>query len=193
MNVSYTYLEELTEDFYSILSDQVPFYISLHENNLKYKLIYPIPNSDYSPSFKINFFEETPIKLSQSIQNVKEEIQALFSKDIKTKSNMLYKCDIDNICYLIIDIQYEKEFNDSIIIEIIPKSDNYIPGVLLDNKVKQDFVSLSGEQQYMAKILKNEEGEIYFNYKYFSGELIGKLINIDKTSWKNRYDLPKIN
>ena len=189
----YTYLEELTEDFYSILSDQVPFYISLHENNLKYKLIYPIPNSDYSPSFKINFFEETPIKLSQSIENEKEEIQALFSKDIKTKSNMLYKCDIDNICYLIIDIQYEKEFNDSIIIEIIPKSDNYIPGVLLDNKVKQDFVSLSGEQQYMAKILKNEEGEIYFNYKYFSGELIGKLINIDKTSWKNRYDLPKIN
>ena len=189
----YTYLEELTEDFYSILSDQVPFYISLHENNLKYKLIYPIPNSDYSPSFKINFFEETPIKLSQSIQNEKEEIQALFSKDIETKSNMLYKCDIDNICYLIIDIQYEKEFNDSIIIEIIPKSDNYIPGVLLDNKVKQDFVSLSGEQQYMAKILKNEEGEIYFNYKYFSGELIGKLINIDKTSWKNRYDLPKIN
>ena len=43
----------------------------------------------------------------------------------------------------------------------------------------------------MAKILKNEEGEIYFNYKYFSGELIGKLISIDKTSWKNRYDLPK--
>ena len=45
----------------------------------------------------------------------------------------------------------------------------------------------------MAKILKNEEGEIYFNYKYFSGELLGKLINIDKTSWKNRYDLPKKN
>ena len=43
----------------------------------------------------------------------------------------------------------------------------------------------------MAKILKNEEGEIYFNYKYFVGELLGKLIKIEKTSWKNRYDLPQ--
>jgi len=49
------------------------------------------------------------------------------------------------------------------------------------------------EQQYMMKIQKDEEGEIYFNYKYFSGEIIGKLININKKSWKNVHDLPKPN
>ena len=190
----YTYLEELTEDFYSILSDQVPFYLTLHENNLKYKLIYPIPNKDYSPSFKINFYEETPINITQSLGNETEEkIEALFSKDIKTDSKILNKCDKDNICYLNIDIQYEKKINNPIIIEIIPKSKNIIPGVLLNNKLKQDFVGTNNVQIYMAKISKNEEGEIYFNYKYFSGELIGKLINIDITSWKDRYDLPKQN
>ena len=190
----YTYLEELTEDFYSILSDQVPYYLTLHENNLKYKLIYPIPNKDYSPSFKINFYEETPINITQSIKNEKEEtIEALFSKDIKTNSKILNKCDKDNICYLMIDIQYEKKLNNPIILEIIPKSENIIPGVLIDNQLKQDFVGTNKEQKYMTKISKNEEGEIYFNYKYFSGELIGKLINIDKTSWKDRYDLPKQN
>ena len=188
----YTYLEELTENFYSILSDQVPYYLTLHKNNLNYKLIYPIPNSDYSPSFKINFFEETPINVIQSIENEKDEtIEALFSKDIKTNSKILQKCDINNICYLILDIKNEKILEKPIIIEIIPNSDNIIPGVLLDNKIKQDFIGTNQEQQYMAKILKNEEGEVYFNYKYFSGELIGKLINIEKTSWKNRYDLPK--
>ena len=190
----YTYLEELTEEFYSILSDQVPYYLTLHENNLNYKLIYPIPNKDYSPSFKINFYEETPINITQSIENEKEEaIEALFSKDIKTNSKILNKCDEDNICYLMIDIQYEKKLNNPIILEIIPKSENIIPGVLIDNQLKQDFVGTNKEQKYMTKISKNEEGEIYFNYKYFSGELIGKLINIDKTSWKDRYDLPKQN
>ena len=62
-----------------------------------------------------------------------------------------------------------------------------------DNRLKQDFVRINQEQKYVAKIRKNEEGEICFNYKYFSGELLGKLINIDKPAWKNRYDLPKKN
>jgi hypothetical protein len=60
----YTYLEELTEDFYGILSDQVPYYISLNKNNKNYKLIYPLPNGNYSPLYKINFFKETHIKIS---------------------------------------------------------------------------------------------------------------------------------
>ena len=190
----YTYLEELTENYYSILSDQIPFYLTLHENNLNYKLIYPIPNKDYSPSFKINFYEETPINITQSIENEKEvPIQALFSKDITTTEKLLNKCDKNNICYLIIDIQYEIKLNNIIFIEIIPKSKNIIPGVLLNKQLKQDFVGINKEQKYMTRISKNEEGEIYFNYKYFQGELIGKLIEIDKTSWKNRYDLPKPN
>ena len=188
----YTYLEELVDDFYSIISDQVPYYLSLNNKNKNYKLIYPITNPDYAPSFKINFFEETPIKISQSISNEKDqEIDAVFTKDIITNTNVLTKCDLNNICYLIIDIEKQKELANSIILELIPKSSNIIPGVLLDNKLKQDFVRINLEQKYMAKILKNEEGEIYFNYKYFSGELEGKLIKIDKTSWKNRYDLPK--
>ena len=190
----YTYLEELTEDFYSIISDQVPYYLSLNKNNNNYKLIYPITNPDYLPAFKVNFFEETPISISQSILNKKEEpIQALFTKDIITNESLLKECDLNNICYLIIDIKNEKELSNSIIVEFVPKSSNIIPGVLLDNKLKQDFVRINQEQKYMAKIQKDEEGEIYFNYKYFSGELEGKLINIDKTSWKNRYDLPKKN
>ena len=190
----YTYLEELTEDFYSMLSDQVPYYLTLNKNNNNYKLIYPITNPDYSPSFKLNFFEETPITITQSISNeTSEPIDALFTKDIITNENILKKCDLNNICYLIIDINIQKALTNSIIVELIPKSSNIIPGVLLDNKLKQDFVRINQEQKYMAKIQKNEEGEIYFNYKYFSGELLGKLINIDKTSWKNRYDLPKKN
>ena len=190
----YTYLEELTEDFYSIISDQVPYYLSLNKNNNNYKLIYPITNPDYSPSFKVNFFEETPISISQSISKEKSQpIEALFTKDIITNENVLKQCDLNNICYLIIDIKKEKELSNSIIVELIPKSSNIIPGVLLDNTLKQDFVRINQEQKYMAKIQKNEEGEIYFNYKYFSGELEGKLINIDKTSWKNRYELPKKN
>ena len=44
-----------------------------------------------------------------------------------------------------------------------------------------------------AKILYNEEGEVSFNYKFFSGELVGRLMSIDKKSWKNRYDLPEKN
>ena len=182
------------EDFYSILSDQVPFYLTLNKNNNNYKLIYPITNPDYSPSFKLNIFEETPITITQSISTEKSEpIDALFAKDIITNENILKKCDLNNICYLIIDINIQKALTNSIIVELIPKSSNVIPGVLLDNKLKQDFVRINQEQKYVAKIRKNEEGEICFNYKYFSGELLGKLINIDKPAWKNRYDLPKKN
>ena len=189
----YTYLEELKNNFYSIISDQVPFYLSLEKTNSIYTLIYPIPNSEYLPYFKINLFEETPLAISQSISNDKgEKIEVLFSKDIKAGANILKKCDKDNICYLIINIETEKKLDNNILIEVIPKSSNIIPGVLLDNKLKQDFVKMNKEEIYMTKILKNEEGEVYFNYKYFSGELIGKLINIEKTSWKNRYDLPKV-
>ena len=189
----YTYLEELKNNFYSIISDQVPFYLSLEKDNSNYTLIYPIPNSEYLPYFKINLFEETPLAISQSISYEKEEkIQVLFSKDIKANANILKKCDNDNICYLIINIETEKKLDNNILIEVIPKSSNIIPGVLFDNKLKQDFVKINKDQIYMMKILKNEEGEVYFNYKYFSGELIGKLINIEKNSWKNRYDLPKV-
>ena len=177
-----------------MLSDQVPYYLTLNKNNNNDKLIYPITNPDYSPSFKLNFFEETPITITQSISTEKsEQIDALFTKDIITNENILKKCDLNNICYLIIDINIQKALTNSIIVEFIPKSYNVIPGVLLDNRLKQDFVRINQEQKYVAKIRKNEEGEIYFNYKYFSGELLGKLINIDKPAWKNRYDLPKKN
>ena len=191
----YTYLEELTEDFYGILSDQVPYYISLNKYNKNYKLIYPLPNGEYNPMFRINFFEETPIKINLSVEDEKdEEINSVFMKDIKPNVNILKKCGQDEICYLILDIIYEKELENPIILEIIPKSYNEVPGVLIDNKIKQDFTTIDGSgQQYMSKILKDEEGEIYFNYKQFSGELIGKIISIDKKSWKNRYDLPEKN
>ena len=191
----YTYLEDLTEDFYGILSDQVPYYISLNKNIKTYKLLYPLPNSKYDPMYKINFFEETPIKINQRVEKEKDdEINTVFSKDIKPSSKILKNCEEDDICYLTIEIIYDEEPENPIILEVIPKSLNEIPGVLLDNKIKQDFTPIYGTgQQYMAKILKDEEGEIYFNYKYFSGELIGKIINIDKKSWKNRYDLPEKN
>ena len=191
----YTYLEELTEDFYGILSDQVPYYISLNRNIKTYKLIYPLPNNKYEPIYKINFFEETPIKINQRVEKEKDdEINAVFSKDIKPNSKILKNCEEDDICYLTLEIIYDEEPENPIILEIVPKSLNEIPGVLFDNKIKQDFTPIYGTgQQYMTKILKDEEGEVYFNYKYFSGELIGKIINIDKKSWKNRYDLPEKN
>ncbi len=191
----YTYLEELTEDFYGILSDQVPYYISLNNKNNNYKLIYPIPNGEYGPMYKINFFEETPIKIKYQINKQEDkEINAIFSKDIKPISNILKKCDENEICYLIIEINYENNSEMPIILEVIPKSLNEIPGVLLDNKIKSDFTNINGKgQHYMAKILKDEEGEIFFNYKYFSGELIGKIITIDKKPWKNNYDLSEKN
>ena len=191
----YTYLEELTEVFYGILSDQVPYYISLNKFNKNYKLIYPIPNGEYDPMFKINFFEETPIKINQRVENEKdEEINAIFTKDFKPNLNVLKKCEKDEICYLILEIIYELEPENPIILEIIPKSSNKVPGVLIDNKIKQDFTTIYHTgQKYISKILKDEEGEIYFNYKYFSGELIGKIIPIDKKSWKNKYDLPAQN
>ena len=69
----YTYIEELTEDFYGILSDQVPYYILLNKNNKNYKLLYPIPNGNYGPRFKINSFEETPIKIYQQIEKEKDK------------------------------------------------------------------------------------------------------------------------
>ena len=191
----YTYIEELKEDFYGILSDQVPYYLSLNKNNKNYKLIYPFPNGKYLPALRLNFFEETPIKIIKKIlKEEDEEINAVLMKDIKPSSKILEKCDEEGICYLILEIKYEKEPQSPIILEIIPKSSNEIPGVLLDNKLKQDFTQIDGiGQQYMIKILKDEEGEIYFNYKYFSGELSGKIVNIGKTSWKNRYELPEKN
>ena len=195
--IIYTYLEELTDNFYGILSDQVPYYISLNKNNKNYKLIYPLPNSKYAPKFKINFFEETPIKIIQRVDNYtnEEEINAVFMKDIKPNVNILEKCEKEenDLCYFTLEIIYNIELENPIILEVIPKSSNEIPGILMDNKIKQDFVSLEGNsgQQYMSKILKDEEGEIYFNYKYFPGELIGKIINSEKKSWKNRYDLPE--
>ena len=191
----YTYMEELNEDFYGILSDQVPYYLTLHKNNKNYKLIYPLPNEKYEPIYRINFFEETPIKIGQMIEKEKdEEINALFMKNIKPSSNILKQCDNERICHLEIEIKYENEIESPIILEIIPKSSNKAPGILVDNEMKQDFTQLGGNgQQYMAKILKGEEGEVRFNYKYFSGELIGKLIPIDNKPWKNIYDLPKKN
>ena len=190
----YIYMEELNEDFYGILSDQVPYYLTLHKNNKNYKLIYPLPNAKYEPICRINFFKEIPIKIGQMIENEKDEdINALFMKNIKPSPNILKKCDNERICYLEIEIKYD-ENESPIILEIIPKSSNKAPGVLFDNEIKQDFTQLGGNgQQYMSKILKGEEGEVRFNYKYFSGELIGKLIPIDNKPWKNIYDLPKKN
>ena len=191
----YTYMEELNEDFYGILSDQVPYYLTLHKNNKNYKLIYPLPNAKYEPIYRINFFEETPIKINQIIKKEKDdEINALFMKNIKPSSKILQNCNNERICHLEIEIKYENEIESPIILEIIPKSSNKAPGVLFDNEIKQDFTQLGGKgQQYMAKILKDEEGEVRFNYKYFNGELIGKLIPIDNKPWKNIYDLPKKN
>jgi len=191
----YTYLEELTEDFYGILSDQVPYYISLNKNIKSYKLIYPLPNGKYDPMYKINYFEETPIKINLKVEKEKDnEINAVFVKDIKPTYKIMQNCEEDDICYLTLEIIYGEKPENPIILEIIPKSLNEIPGVLLDNRIKQDFTPIYGSgQQYMAKLLKDEEGEVYFNYKHFVGELIGKIINIDKRSWKNRYELPEKN
>ena len=191
----YTYMEELNQDLYSILSDQVPYYLTLDKNNKNYKLIYPLPHAQYEPIYRINFYEETPIKIRQLVGKEKDdEINALFMKNIKPSSKILQKCDNERICYLVIEIKYEEEIESPVILEIIPKSSNKAPGVLFDNEIKQDFTQLWGNgQQYMAKILKNEEGEVRFNYKYFSGELIGKLIPIDNKPWKNIYDSPKKN
>ena len=189
----YTYLEEFKDNFYSIISDQIPYYISLRKTISTYKLIFPIQNSLYLPHFKINFFEETPITIYQSILNESDsKIEVLFSKDIKSSTNILKKCHDDNICYLTIEIKKEIEVEKDILIEILPKSSNIIPSILFDNILKQDFVKINQEQIYMAKILKNEEGEVCFNYKYFAGELIGKIVKIEKIAWKNRYELPSI-
>lgn len=191
----YTYMEELNDNFYGILSDQVPYYLTLYKSNKNYTLIYPFPNEKYAPMYRMNFFEETPIAITQMIEKEKDdEINALFMKNIKPSSRILQKCDNERICYLVIEIKYENEIESPIILEIIPKSSNKAPGVLFDNEIKQDFIQLGGKgQQYMTKILKEEEGEVRFNYKYFSGELIGKLIPIDNKPWKNIYDLPKKN
>ena len=70
---------------------------------------------------------------------------------IKTNESILKECDLNNICYLIIDIKNEKELSNSIIVEFVPKSSNIIPGVLLDNKLKQDFVRINQEQKYIEK------------------------------------------
>jgi len=60
--IIYTYLEELTEDFYGILSDQVPYYLSLNKNNKNYKLIYPLPNGKYSPYIESIFSKKHILK-----------------------------------------------------------------------------------------------------------------------------------
>ena len=190
----YTYIEEISDDYYAILSDKIPYYLSLNKNRKIYKFIYPLANLNYYPMYRINFFEETPIKIINKINDEKDdEINAVLMKDIKPSSNLLKTCDKEGICYLLIEIKYEKEPQSPIMIEIILKSLNDIPGVLFHNQLKQDFTYIKGNQKYMAKILKDEEGEINFNYKFFSGELIGKLISIDKKTWKNRYELPEKN
>ena len=40
----YTYLEELSDNSYGLLSEQVPYYLSLNDNIKKYQLMYPISN-----------------------------------------------------------------------------------------------------------------------------------------------------
>ena len=190
----YTYLEELTDDLYGILSDKVPYYLSLNGFKKNYKLIYPLANSNYEPMYRLNFFEETPIKLVNKINKKQEdEINAIMMKDITPSSSLLKECNEEGICYLIIEINYDKSPDTPIILEIIPKSTNNIPGVLRNNQMRQDFSKIKEDQKYMAKILHNEEGEVSFNYKFFSGELVGRLMSIDKKSWKNRYDLPEKN
>ena len=185
----YTYLEELNDDSYGILSDKVPYYLSLNSYNKNYKLIYPLANSNYEPMYRLNFFEETPIKLVNKINKKQDdEINAMLMKDITPSSNLLKECNEEGICYLIIEINYDKSVDTPIILEIIPKSTNNIPGVLRNNQMRQDFSKIKE-----AKILQNEEGEVSFNYKFFSGELVGRLMSIDKKSWKNRYDLPEKN
>ena len=190
----YTYLEEQIEDFYSVLSEQVPYYLSLNKNSKKYKVIYPIANPDFYPKFRINLFEETPITIKQSIGDKSDtEINTIFSKDLTTSNDLLQNCNNKGICYLTLEIFYEKneELINPILLEIIPKSDNEIPSLLLDNNMKQDFIKLGKKQHYMSKIQKDEDGEILFDYNHFSGEIIASLINIDKNSWKNRYYLPE--
>ena len=192
----YTYLEEFTDNNYPILSDKVPYYLTLNSKISKYQLVYPLPNSNYEPMYRLNFFVETPIKIINKIKNNKDnEINAILMKDIKPSSNLLQKCDKDGICYLILEINYNSESESSapLILEIIPKSSNDVPSVLRSNQMRQDFIEIEGNQKYMAKILENESGEVYFNYKFYSGELIAKLMVINKKSWKNRYDLPEKN
>jgi hypothetical protein len=190
----YTYLEELSDDLYGILSDKVPYYLSLNGFNKEYKLIYPLANSNYEPMYRLNFFEEARISLINKINKKQDDIiNTMLMKDITPSSNLLKECNEEGICYLIIEIRYNKSPDTPIILEIIPKSTNNIPGVLRNNQMRQDFSKIKENQKYMAKILHNEEGEISFNYKFFSGELVGRLMSIDKKSWKNRYDLPEKN
>ena len=190
----YLYLEEFTENSYPILSDKVPYYLTLNSKITKYQLVYPLPNSNYNPMYRVNFFEEFPIRIINKINNnMDNEINAIFMKDIKPSSNLLKNCDKDGICYLLLEINYNKALDGPLTLEIIPKSSNNVPSVLRSNQMRQDFIGIKGSQKYMAKILENEEGEVYFNYKFYSGELIAKLIVTDKKSWKNKYDLPERN
>ena len=191
----YTYLEDLNDNLYGILSDKVPYYLSLNSINKSYKFIYPLANSNYEPMYRLNFFEETQINLVNKINKKQDyEISAMLMKDITPSSSLLKECnEEEGICYLIIEISYNKSPATPIILEIIPKSTNNIPGVLRNNQMRQDFSKIKENQKYMAKILHNEEGEVSFNYKFFSGELVGRLMPIDKKSWKDRYDLPEKN
>ena len=46
----YTYLEEFTENNYPVLSDKVPYYLTLNKKTKNYQLMYPLPNRFYEPN-----------------------------------------------------------------------------------------------------------------------------------------------
>ena len=189
----YTYSEEFSDYSYNILSEQVPYYLTLSKNTNKYKLIYPLPNKLYNqPLFRINFIEEIPLKINKYIGKSKEEEMEISTvKNIKLKEDFIEKnCNLDEICYLTLEITYESKEDKFINIEIIPKSSKEIPSLLIPNYLKQDFIQLDLTQYYMAKLNKNTEGEIHFNYKRINGEISAKIVKIEKKSWKNKYDLP---
>ena len=188
----YTYSEEISENSYNILSEQVPYYLTLYNTN-KYKLIYPLPNKLYdSPLFRINFIEEIPLKINKYIGKSNEgEIEISTVKNLNTEKDLIENnCNNNEICYLILEITYESKEDKLINIEIIPKSSKQIPSLLIQNQLKQDFIQLNSIQFYMLKINKDAEGEIHFNYKRINGQISANIIKIEKKSWKNRYDLP---
>ena len=189
----YTFSEEFSDNFYNILSEQVPYYLSLFKEQ-KYKLLFPLPNNEYdSPLFRINFIEEIPLKINKFIGKENEgEIEIATIKNLHTEKNFLEKnCNENEICYLILEIEYEPKENRLIHIEIVPKTKKEIPALLLPNVLKQDFIQFDSNQFYMTKLNKDIEGEIHFNYKRSSALITSKIVNIEKNSWKNNLDLPK--
>ena len=192
----YTYAEEFSDDsnnIYNILSEQVPYYLSLYQAR-KYKLLFPLPNNQYDlPLFRINFIEEIPLKVNKYIGKESEgEMEITTIKNLNTEKNFLEKnCNNNDICYLILEIEYEPIEKKLINIEIIPKTSKEIPSLLFPNILKQDFIQLDSKQFYMTKLNKDTEGEIHFNYKRSSALITSKIVNIEKNSWKNNLDLPK--